>query len=124
MYLTALVIFTLGSALSGLAWSFGSLIIFRMLQGLGSGALLPLAIAQIFAVFPYQERGRAAATIGIPVLMAPAFGPILGGYIVEYIDWRLIFFLNVPIGIIGVLVAWLILRPSQTTTHEPLDVPG
>jgi EmrB/QacA subfamily drug resistance transporter len=124
IYLIALAIFTLGSALSGLSWSFGSLIVFRMLQGLGSGALLPLAIAQIFAVFPYQERGRAAAVIGIPVLMAPAFGPVLGGYIVENIDWRLIFFLNVPIGVVGVLVAWLVLRPAGPGTREPLDVPG
>jgi MFS family permease len=83
IYLSALVIFTLGSALSGLAWSFSSLIAFRVLQGFGSGAMLPLAIAQIFAVFPYRERGRAAASIGVPVLMGPAFGPVLGGYIVR-----------------------------------------
>jgi len=124
VYLSALVIFTVGSALSGLAWSFGSLVAFRVLQGLGSGAMLPLAIAQIFAVFPYQERGRAAAFIGIPVLIGPAFGPVLGGYIVENIDWRLIFYLNVPIGILGVLAGWMILRQGQITTREPLDVPG
>jgi EmrB/QacA subfamily drug resistance transporter len=124
IYLSALVIFTVGSVLSGLAWSFGSLIAFRVLQGFGSGAMLPLAIAQVFAVFPYQERGRAAAFIGVPVLMGPAFGPVLGGYIVEYIDWRLIFYLNVPIGIMGVLVGWWILRPGQATTRDPLDIPG
>jgi EmrB/QacA subfamily drug resistance transporter len=124
IYLGALAIFTLGSALSGLSWSFGSLIVFRMLQGLGSGAMLPLAIAQIFAVFPYQERGRAAAFIGIPVLVGPAFGPVLGGYIVQNIDWRLIFFLNVPIGIMGLMVGWLILRQTPVKAHEPLDVPG
>lgn len=121
IYLSALAIFTLGSALSGLAWSFGSLITFRMLQGLGSGAMLPLAIARIFAVFPYQERGRAAAFIGIPVLVGPAFGPVLGGYIVEYINWRLIFYLNVPIGIVGLMVGWLILRQGQVKTQESLD---
>jgi EmrB/QacA subfamily drug resistance transporter len=124
IYLSALVIFTVGSALSGLAWSFGSLIAFRVLQGFGSGAMLPLAIAQIFAVFPYQERGRAAAFIGIPVLMGPAFGPVLGGYIVEYINWRLIFYLNVPIGLLGFLACWIILRQGQVKSREPLDVPG
>jgi EmrB/QacA subfamily drug resistance transporter len=124
VYLSALVLFTVGSALSGLSWSFGSLVAFRVLQGLGSGAMLPLAIAQIFAVFPYQERGRAAAFIGVPILLGPAFGPVLGGYIVEFIDWRLIFYLNVPIGIMGVLVGWLILRQSPITSREPLDVPG
>jgi EmrB/QacA subfamily drug resistance transporter len=124
IYLSALGLFTVGSALSGLAWSFGSLVAFRVLQGLGSGALLPLAIAQIFAVFPYRERGRAAGFIGVPILLGPAFGPVLGGYIVENIDWRLIFYLNVPIGIMGVLVGWLILRQSPITTRDPLDVPG
>jgi EmrB/QacA subfamily drug resistance transporter len=124
VYLSALVLFTIGSALSGLAWSFGSLVAFRVLQGLGSGAMLPLAIAQIFAVFPYRERGRAAAFVGVPILIGPAFGPVLGGYIVEFIDWRLIFYLNVPIGIMGVLVGWLILRQGPITSREPLDLPG
>jgi len=124
VYLISLALFTLASALCGLAWSLGSLVFARVLQGLGGGALLPLATAQIFAVFPHQERGRAAATLGVPVLLAPALGPTLGGYIVEYMDWRLIFYINVPIGILGVLFCSMILREYHNPVARPLDVPG
>jgi len=95
-----------------------------VLQGLGGGALLPLATAQIFAVFPPAERGRASATLGVPVLLAPALGPTLGGYIIQYSTWQLIFFLNVPIGIVGVLFGLAVLRGRPITTVRPLDVPG
>ncbi len=124
VYLISLGLFTLASALCGLAWSLSSLIMARILQGLGGGALLPLATAQIFAVFPHQERGRAAATLGVPVLLAPALGPTLGGYIVEYLDWRLIFYINVPIGIAGILFGGLALREYHSALARPLDVPG
>src|SRR5262245_45635431 len=122
--LISLALFTLASALCGLSWSIGSLVAARVLQGLGGGALLPLATAQIFAVFPPAERGRASATLGVPVLLAPALGPTLGGYIIQYSSWQLIFFLNVPIGIIGVLVGMAVLRERPITTVRPLDVPG
>ncbi|MFN8456446.1 MAG: DHA2 family efflux MFS transporter permease subunit [Anaerolineae bacterium] len=124
VYLISLVLFTMASALCGLAWNLNSLVFARILQGLGGGALLPLATAQIFAVFPHQERGRAAATLGVPVLLAPALGPTLGGYIVEYLDWRLIFYINVPIGILGVLFCSMILREYHNPVQRPLDVPG
>lgn len=123
-YLISLALFTVASALCGLAWSIGSLIFARVLQGLGGGALVPLAMAQIFAVFPHEERGRAAATLGVPILFAPALGPTLGGYIVEYLEWRLIFYINVPIGILGVLIGWLVLREHRSPVARPLDVPG
>src|SRR5262245_48843105 len=84
MYILSLGLFTLASALCGLAWSVNSLIFFRVLQGLGGGALLPLGIAQVYAAFPPSQRGMSQAAIGIPVLLAPAIGPTLGGYIVQY----------------------------------------
>src|SRR5262245_30806539 len=124
VYLISLVLFTIASALCGLAWNIGSLIFARILQGLGGGALLPLATAQIFAVFPPAERGRASATLGVPVLLAPALGPTLGGYIIQYASWQLIFFLNVPIGIVGVLIGITVLRERPITVVRPLDVPG
>lgn len=124
IYLLSLVMFTVASALCGLAWSIGSLIVARILQGLGGGALLPLATAQIFAEFPPAERGRASATLGLPVLLAPALGPTLGGFIIEYADWRLIFYLNVPIGIVGVLIGYAMLRDQRSPFVRPLDVPG
>ncbi len=100
IYILSLGLFTVASALCGLSWSVNSMIFFRILQGLGGGALLPIGIAQVYAVFPPEERGRSQSAIGIPVLLAPALGPTLGGYIVQHFDWRLIFYINVPIGII------------------------
>jgi EmrB/QacA subfamily drug resistance transporter len=124
IYIISLGLFTIASALCGLAWSVNSMIFFRVLQGLGGGALLPLGIAQVFAVFPPKERGRSQAAIGIPVLLAPALGPILGGYIVQYADWRLIFYINVPIGIIGLFMCAALLQRGRFNANARLDLPG
>jgi EmrB/QacA subfamily drug resistance transporter len=124
IYMTSLVVFTGGSILCGLAWSSGSLIFFRILQGLGGGGLLPLATAMIYSAFPPQERGMASATLGVPVLLAPALGPTLGGYIVQYSDWSLIFYLNVPIGIVGFLMALFFLREHSSPNPGRFDLPG
>src|SRR5579859_251584 len=124
IYMFSLALFTIASMLCGIAWNTDSLVFFRVLQGLGGGALLPLAIAQIFAVFPPAERGRATATLGVPVLLAPALGPTLGGYIVQNANWRLIFYLNVPIGIAGFLMALFLLRERRSPNPGRFDLPG
>ncbi|KAB8144825.1 DHA2 family efflux MFS transporter permease subunit [Chloroflexia bacterium SDU3-3] len=124
IYIISLGLFTIASMLCGLSWSLGSMIFFRVLQGLGGGALMPLGLAQVYAVFPPSQRGLAAATIGIPVLLAPAFGPTLGGYIVEYTDWRLIFYINVPVGILGVFMCATILRNDNVNANAKIDLPG
>src|SRR5258706_774622 len=124
IYLLSLALFTIASGLCGLSWNIGSLVFARVLQGLGGGALLPLASAQLFAAFPPNERGRAGAYLGVPVLFAPALGPTLGGYIVEYLDWRLIFYLNVPIGIVGVLIGATVLREYRAAATRRMDWPG
>ena len=124
IYLLSLALFTIASGLCGLSWNIGSLVFARVLQGLGGGALLPLASAQLFAAFPTNERGRAGAYLGVPVLFAPALGPTLGGYIVEYLDWRLIFYLNVPIGIVGVLIGATVLREYRAAATRRMDWPG
>lgn len=124
IYLISSALFVAASALCGLAWNLESLIIARIIQGLGGGALMPLATAQIYAEFPPAERGRAAATLGVPILLAPALGPTIGGFIIQYADWRLIFYLNVPIGVVGVLVGMFVLRERRAPIVRPLDVPG
>ena len=124
VYVSSLVLFTLASALCGLSWNVSSMIAFRVLQGLGGGALLPLGIAQVFAVFPPAERGRSQAAIGVPVLLAPALGPTLGGYIVQYSDWRLIFYINVPVGILGVFMCITLLRRGNFNPSSKLDIWG
>ncbi|GHO85643.1 DHA2 family efflux MFS transporter permease subunit [Dictyobacter formicarum] len=113
LYLVALAGFTLGSALCGLSWSLESLIIFRVIQAVFGSFLSPLAITLLYMEFPPAERGTAMGFLGIPILLAPAFGPTLGGYLVTYSDWQLIFYINLPIGIVGLLLGFFFLRESQ-----------
>lgn len=124
VYLSSLTLFTLGSALCGLSWNTASIIVFRVLQGAGGAALFPLSFAILFSVFPPQERGRANGFFGIPVLFAPAIGPTIGGYIVQYVDWRWIFYVNVPIGIAGVLLGRAILREAPPRPNLRFDLRG
>jgi len=104
MYLLGLSIFTLGSILCGLAPSLGLLIAARALQGFGGGIAQPLGPAQLFRAFPPKEQGTALGLFGIALVVAPALGPILGGWLVDQGVWRAIFFINAPIGILGVFL--------------------
>jgi EmrB/QacA subfamily drug resistance transporter len=122
-YIMSLVAFTAGSALCGLAWSLPILITFRILQGLGGAALFPLSITLLFREFPPQERGMAMGFFGVPALLAPAIGPTLGGYLVTFAGWQLIFYINVPIGIIAIILSILFIRsahPEGNTRFDPI----
>src|SRR6185437_7699900 len=110
VFLSALAVFTIGSGLCAIAPTHTLLIAFRVLQGIGGGALFPTAFAIIYRVFPPEERGPASAVIGVPILLAPAFGPTLGGYLTTTFDWHAIFKINIPIGIIAFTLAALFLR--------------
>jgi len=122
-YIISLGAFTLGSALCGLAWSLPVLITFRVLQGLGGAALFPLSITLLFREFPPQERGTAMGFFGVPALLAPALGPTLGGYLVTFVGWQAIFYINVPIGIVAIILSVLLLReyrPEGQTRFDPV----
>src|SRR5215471_12944621 len=123
-YIISLGAFTLGSALCGLAWSLPVLITFRVLQGLGGAALFPLSITLLFREFPPQERGTAMGFFGVPALLAPAIGPTLGGYLVTYVGWQAIFFINVPIGIIAIILSALLIREYRPEGRSSFDVIG
>lgn len=110
IFLLCLFLFTLGSGLCAIAPNKELLIAFRVLQGVGGGALFPLAFAIVFRAFPPTERGPAGAVIGVPVLLAPAFGPTIGGYLTTTFDWSAIFTVNVPIGIVTLILGFLVLR--------------
>ncbi|MFI5272770.1 MAG: DHA2 family efflux MFS transporter permease subunit [Ktedonobacterales bacterium] len=112
LFILGVAAFTAGSVACGLAPGIGWLIAFRVLQGIGGGILLPLGPALAFDAFPREERARASAVIGIPILMAPVFGPIIGGYLNDAFGWHSIFFLNVPFGILAV-VAGLVALPRD-----------
>ena len=131
VFLFALAVFTLSSMACGLAWSIESLIAFRVLQGIGGGMLTPVGTAMLFRAFPPIERAKAGAILIIPVAVAPATGPVLGGYLVEYLDWRWIFFVNIPIGVLflarlyGIDVsAAQLLTIALTTVLTTFSVPG
>ncbi|HCI82832.1 MAG TPA: MFS transporter [Ktedonobacter sp.] len=124
LYLIALVGFTVGSALCGLAFNLPMLIFFRVIQGAMGAFMSPLAITLLYSEFPPQERGVALGALGVPILLAPAFGPTVGGYIVTFLGWQLIFYINVPIGIIGVIMGIIFLRESRIEARTRFDIPG
>src|SRR5215469_1137859 len=127
MFLVALAVFTTGSALCALAPTQEALIAFRVFQGIGGGALLPIAFAIIFRIFPPAERGMANALLGIPVMMAPAFGPTIGGYLSTDFAWNAIFTINVPIGVVALILAMLVLPGHKAEAENqagPTDRKG
>jgi len=113
IYLISMFLFTVGSALCGMAWNVESLVLFRVFQGLGGGMMMPLGMTIIFKVVPVEKRGLFSGVFGLPMLLAPVIGPTVGGYIVEYIDWRVIFTLNLPIGALGLFLGGLLLRETE-----------
>jgi len=123
-FMFALAMFTLASLLCSLAWNIHALIAFRVLQGVGGGMLTPVGTAMLFRAFPPAERAAAAALLAIPTTVAPATGPVLGGYLVEYQSWHWIFLINIPVGLTGLLVAFLFLREEKQPNPGRLDVPG
>jgi len=124
IYLLALAIFTSASLLCGLAWNIESLIAFRVLQGVGGGILTPVGTAMLFRAFPPGERAKASAILMIPMVVAPASGPVLGGYLVEFHDWRWIFLINIPVGVLGIAFAGMFLREEKQPNPGSIDIPG
>lgn len=118
LFIGALGLFTIGSFLCGFAWSTNTMIAFRVIQAVGGGAIMPVGMSYIMQIFAVHERGKALGFWGIASMSAPAIGPTLGGYIIQYMDWRFIFYVNVPVGVIGVIVAALLLRE---TTLKPYN---
>jgi EmrB/QacA subfamily drug resistance transporter len=124
VYNLALLGFAAGSMLCGLAWSLDSLVMFRILQGLLGGILPATTMTILLRIVPRDQLGAAFGLYGLGALVAPAIGPALGGYLVEYVDWRLIFFINVPVGILGAVAAALVLPGFPGRTERRLDVLG
>ena len=126
LFLMCLFIFTTGSLLCGLAWNLPSLIAARVIQALGGGAIAPTGMAMITEIFPLKERGQALGVWGMGVIIGPAIGPTLGGYLTNLFGWRSIFLVNLPIGIICFLAAvkMLISDSQQHSSKHPLDYWG
>src|SRR6266540_41483 len=124
VWLTSLLLFMAGSALAGAAWSIEALIVFRVVQGFGGGLLMPVGQTILARAAGPQRIGRVMSVIGIPMLLAPVFGPVIGGAIVDQISWRWIFFVNLPIGLFAVLLAWRLLPEAEPRNGNRLDLRG
>lgn len=124
MYLLSLTVFTLGSFLCGIAWSNNSMILFRVFQAIGGGLIIPITMTIVYKIFPVEQRNMAMGIWGISAMVAPAIGPTLSGYLVEYWDWRLIFTINIPIGVIGYGAAALVLQEMPFSREQKFDSGG
>ncbi len=115
VYMASLALFVIGSALCGIASSLPQLVLFRALQGFGAGALQPTEQAILRQTFPPKEQGMAMALFAMAIMVGPAVGPTLGGYIVDNYHWSWIFFINLPVGVLGLFMVWRFV-------HEPEDI--
>jgi MFS transporter, DHA2 family, multidrug resistance protein len=117
-FLVSLALFTLSSLLCGMAWSLDSLLLFRIMQGLGGGGMVPVSQSILAASFPSEKRGQAFALWGIAVVVAPVVGPTLGGWISDNYSWHWNFLINVPVGLVAMALISVILREPQSETEE------
>ena len=124
IFLATIVLFTLGSALCAMAQTVEQLIAFRILQGLGGGMVAPIGMAMIYRLAPPHKIGAVMGVLGIPILIAPALGPVLSGWLIDYASWHWIFLINLPIGLVAVAIGWRYL-PDLPRSHAPrLDILG
>jgi len=124
LYILSMATFVAGSLLCALAWDLNSLIAARVIQAVGGGMIMPTTMAMIYRMVPRDKIGSGMGIFGIAILVAPAIGPTLGGYLVEYVDWRWIFTINLPIGVIGMLLALFVLPEFQSKHPGRFDAGG
>lgn len=117
-FVFSLIGFTLASLLCGLSGSLGMLIAARVLQGLSGGGLLAKAQSIVFDAFPASERALAQAIFGMGIIVGPAVGPVMGGWLTDNLGWRWIFFINLPVGILAVLMAWLLMPADRKSEMD------
>lgn len=123
-FLLALMMFTIASALCGLAQTMEQLVFFRILQGAGGGLLTPVGMAMLYRTFPPQERMGVSRILMFATILGPALGPILGGVLIERLSWRWIFYVNVPIGIAALIFGFLFLHEHREAAAGRFDLPG
>ncbi|MET0412704.1 MAG: DHA2 family efflux MFS transporter permease subunit, partial [Polyangiaceae bacterium] len=124
-FVFSLLVFTAASVLCGFAWNLWSLVFFRVLQGIGGGAIIPTAQGILFARYPRREHAMAGALYGLGAITGPLLGPTIGGYLIEIASWHWIFFINLPIGILAATLAWRVIeQPKFAATRDPIDWTG
>jgi len=121
----SVLLFTVASVLCGTSWNLQSLVAFRILQGLGGGAIIPTAQSILFARYPQKEHGMAAGLFGLGAITGPLLGPSVGGYLIEISSWHWIFLINVPIGLAVAALAWKVIdEPEFNADTRPIDLTG
>ena len=123
-FIFGLVVFLIGSALCGMAQSIVQLSIFRAIQGIGGGALMPIAFTIVFDIFPPEKRGKLTGLFGAVFGASSVLGPLLGAYITEYASWHWIFYVNVPIGIISLFFILRYYKEQANTQEQKIDYSG
>jgi EmrB/QacA subfamily drug resistance transporter len=121
LYLLAVLLFTAGSVLCATATSLELLVLYRVLQGLGGGMLMPLGMTILTRAAGPERIGRVMAVLGIPMLLGPIFGPIVGGALIDAVSWHWIFLINLPIGIAAIVYAWIVLPQDSVEPSETFD---
>jgi EmrB/QacA subfamily drug resistance transporter len=124
LYLLSLVAFAFASALCGMAWDLNSMIIFRVLQAVPGGVIPVTCLTILYRMVPRRKLGTAMGMYGLGIVVAPGVGATLGGYLVDYVSWRLIFYINVPVGVLGAVAAMLVLPRFPRSSRHRFDVPG
>ncbi|MCQ1500460.1 DHA2 family efflux MFS transporter permease subunit [Staphylococcus aureus] len=124
LFLVALVLFTIGSLICAISMNFPIVMVGRVLQAIGAGVLMPLGSIVIITIYPPEKRGAAMGTMGIAMILAPAIGPTLSGYIVQNYHWNVMFYGMFIIGIIAILVGFIWFKLYQYTTNPKADIPG
>ncbi|NPV72632.1 MAG: DHA2 family efflux MFS transporter permease subunit [Pelotomaculum sp.] len=124
VFLGSLVIFVSGSVLCSLAWNNGSMIVARVIQGIGGGAMMPVSMAIVYNIVPREKIGMALGVWGMAAVCAPAIGPTVGGYVIDHFSWHFLFTMNIPIGIAGILLGYLLLPESPLRKDTKLDTWG
>ncbi|MGE0174361.1 MAG: DHA2 family efflux MFS transporter permease subunit [Oligoflexales bacterium] len=126
LYVGSLIVFTAGSVLCGVAWNLPTLVVARVIQAIGGGAVTPTGMAMITETFEPHERGKALGFWGMGAVMGPAFGPTVGGLLTKHFGWPSIFWINLPIGIIAVIYAVKVLRAEvpDSSAKRPFDASG
>ncbi|TPG17008.1 DHA2 family efflux MFS transporter permease subunit [Pedococcus bigeumensis] len=124
LYMLAILLFTLGSVLCASATSIEMLIAFRVLQGLGGGMLMPLGMTIMTRAAGPARMGRLMAILGVPMLLGPIFGPILGGWLIDHFSWHYIFLINAPIGLVALVYAYFALEKDNPQPSESFDFVG
>ncbi|WP_156934974.1 MDR family MFS transporter [Pseudonocardia spinosispora] len=124
VYLLSLVGFAIGSALCGIAGNLAWLIVFRVIQAIPGGIMPVVAMTLVYRIVPREKLGTAMGVFGVGIIFGPAVGPVLGGYFVQYLDWRLVFYVNVPVGILGAIAAYFVLPKTPGSAGRRFDIPG